>query len=186
MILRRILFLGLLILGCESSQPLLGDVHYHADFKVYIHGQVLDFAQDRFMSTEEHALSNFTHLHDGDGEMIHKHMSGITLGDFFKSLGMEFTEDCLALDTGKRYCSEAENTLKMWVNGKANEEFGYYEFKDLDQILISYGNETEAELNIQRASVGDRACIYSELCPERGEPPEESSCLSSADCVAEP
>lgn len=176
--------LTLLLFACENSQPLLGDVHEHADFKVYLEGEAYDFAQDKYMSSDEHKLSNFTHLHDGDGELIHKHMSTITLGDFFESLGMQFTAECFKLDGGSFYCNEGEKTLKMFVNGEHNNEFGDYELSDLDQILISYGDETDEEIQTQIASVGDRACIQSETCPERGAPSDESSCLSSGDCTA--
>ena len=176
--------LTLLLFACEKSQPLLGDVHEHADFKVYLDGVVYDFAQDKYMSTDEHKLSNFTHLHDGDGEIIHKHMSTITLGDFFESLGMQFTDDCFTLEDGTAYCNNDENTLKIFVNGKKNRDFADYELSDLDQILITYGNETDEEIQAQLDSVGDRACIQSEVCPERGKPSDESSCLSSGDCTA--
>jgi len=143
------------------------------------------------MSTDEHKLSNFTHLHDGDGEIIHKHMSTITLGDFFSSLGMWFGEECFILDAdlpssdgGTEYCNDGEKTLKMYVNGQPNHEFGDYELSDLDRILITYGDETDEEIQSQIDSVGDRACIQSETCPERGAPSDESSCLSSGDCEA--
>ncbi|MEK9159917.1 MAG: hypothetical protein AAB383_04270 [Patescibacteria group bacterium] len=175
--------LSLLLFACEKPQPLLGDVHEHADFKVYLNGEVHDFAQDKYMSTAEHKLSHFTHLHDGDGEIIHKHMSTITLGDFFESLGMKFTEECFNLEGGVSYCTNDENTLKMFVNGKENHDFDDYELSDLDQILITYGNQTGAEIQGQIDSVGDRACIQSALCPERGEPSDESTCLTGEDCV---
>lgn len=188
-------FLTLLLFACETPQPLLGDVHEHADFKVYLDGQVYDFAQNKYMSTDEHKLSNFTHLHDGDGELIHKHMSTITLGDLFESLGMSFGEylgeDCFVLDAdlpssdgGTAYCNDGEKTLKMYVNGKENDKLGDYELSDLDQILITYGDENDDEIQAQIDSVGDRACIQSEVCPERGKPSDESSCLSSGDCEA--
>lgn len=177
-------FLTLLLFACETPQPLLGDVHEHADFKVYLNGEAYDFAQDKYMSTDEHKLSNFTHLHDGDGELIHKHMSTITLGDFFESLGMKFTEECFTLEDGTAYCNEDEKILKIFVNGEKNRDFDDYELSDLDQILITYGDESDDEIQAQMDSVGDRACIQSEVCPERGEPSDESGCLSSGDCEA--
>lgn len=174
--------LTLFLLACEPEQPLLGDVHEHADFKVYLNGDVYDFSQDKYMSTPEHKLSNFTHLHDGEGEIIHKHMSTITLGDFFESLGMKFTAECFNLEEGVSYCNNSENTLKFFVNGKENRKFDDYELSDLDQILITYGSENDEEIQAQIDSVGDRACIQSAKCPERGEPSEESDCLTGEDC----
>ena len=40
-------------------------------------------------------------------------------------------------------------------------------------MLISYGSPHE-DVTAQIASVSDDSCIYSEVCPERGTPPEES------------
>ncbi len=186
--MKKLLFaLTFLLASCaETAEPILSDVHYHADFKVYLRGTAYDFAQEKYMSTDENKLSNFTHLHNMDGGVIHKHMSTVTLGDFFTSLSMELTNDCFTLDTGESYCDDEENKLTMWVNGEPNSDFENYLIQDLDRILVSYGHSTSTELEAQMASVGDNACIYSETCPERGPAPDESSCLSSEDCTAEP
>lgn len=181
--LKLFFVLSLLLFACEKPEPILGDVHEHADFKVYLNGEAYDFAQDKYMSTDSHKLSNFTHLHGGDGEIIHKHMSTITLADFFQSLGMQFNEECFVTDDFTSYCNDKTNTLKFYVNGKRNGEFGEYELSDLDQILISYGDDSSEEIEAQLASVSDRACIQSEKCPERGSPTDESDCSASDDCV---
>ncbi len=187
--MKRGLILLLLLSGCtfssEDAQPLLGDVHEHADFKVYLNGEAYDFAEDKYMSTEEAPLNPFTHVHDGEGEVIHKHMSGVTLGSFFESLGMEFTADCFMLDSGESYCTDSTHTLQFFVNGAENAEFADYEFHDADRLLITYGAPTPEQLQSELDSVSDRACIFSETCPERGSPPDESSCTGSGtDCIA--
>ncbi len=192
--LRRLL-LVLVVLGMAFSlyshfkpeaQPLVGDVHVHADFKVYLNGSAYDIAQEKYMSEENSPLSPFTHLHDMDGGIIHKHMSGITLGDFFESLGMELTDTCFILDDGSSYCQNDTTTLSMYVNGRMTKKFDQYEISDLDRILITYGEASEEELQAQLSSVGDRACIYSETCPERGSPPDESTCTGSEDLCSAP
>ena len=162
-----------------EDERLVGDVHMHADFKVILHGEAYNFTQEKYMSTEARPLSPFTHLHDMVGEVIHKHMSGITLGDFFESLGMSFTKTCFTLDDGTAYCNDETNSLKLFVNDKLNTKFDQYELEDLDRILITYGSESEEELEVQLKTVSDAACIYSETCPERGSPPPESSCTGS-------
>ena len=43
--------------------------------------------------------------------------------------------------------------LKLFVNGKENNEFENYVFKKLDKILISYGNDSGEEINNQLASI---------------------------------
>lgn len=169
----------------QADSQLLGDVHEHADFKVYLLGEAHDFAQDKYMSSKDDIQSNFVHLHDGDGEVVHKHLAGITLGTFFETLGMQFTSDCFTLDDGQAFCNDEENRLRLYVNGKRNFRYGDYEFFDLDQILITYGSEDKAAIAEQLASLTDKACIQSGSCPERGAPSDESSCLTGSECIPE-
>lgn len=149
-------------------------VHEHADIKVYLDNKILDLGQDQYQSTDEKSLDADTHLHDGNGNNIHKHRTKKTLGDLFTSMGIQFTDTCFILETGEKYCNQGEKTLKLFVNGKENTLFGNYELTDLDRILISFGKDTPEEIISQQESVTDQACMYSEKCPERGKPPTES------------
>lgn len=162
-----------------------GDEHSHADFKIYVDGKALNFSQEKYMSGNLSGRridrSPFTHLHDMDGNVIHKHMSGITLGTFISSLNMSFNSTCFSLDNGASYCNSGNATLKMFVqhsgrNWQQNHEYEKYSFSDLDRILITYGTASPADLQSQMDSVTDEACIPSGKCPERGLPKEESSC----------
>lgn len=166
-----------------SGQELGEKVHEHADLKVYINNKSLDLTQAKYQSTEEKELDPDTHLHDGNGNVVHKHRKGVTLGYFFKTLKIDFSKDCLVMDTGERYCNNETNELKFLVNGKSSDSFGSYEFSDLDKILISYGPKAEV-LSSQINSISDDACLYSEKCPERGKPPTEN-CVGGlgTDCI---
>lgn len=148
--------------------------HTHVDFAVYLDGEKYDFVQEKFMSMEGNEKNPYTHLHDMDGNVIHFHAEGVSLNDFFQSIGMRLTQNCFRTETGQNYCNTTEKTLKMFVNGNQNNAFGTYIPNDLDRILISYGDETPNELQEQLDSVTDNACYYSEKCPERGIPPLES------------
>lgn len=174
------------ISACQNQQkslPLLGDVHEHTDFKVYLNGTPLNFAKQKYMSAKDRVIDNFMHLHDLDGQLIHQHMSTTTLKDFFASLNMSFTADCFVTDNNAQYCNNGDSTIKMYVNGVKNEQFEDYDFNDLDRILITYGNEDAETIQKQIESVSDKACIQSLKCPERGKPNDEATCLSGSDCV---
>lgn len=155
-----------------DAKPLGAKVHEHADFAVYLEGQKFDFKPAKYQSSETNPLDPDAHLHDGNGEITHKHRKGITLGYFFGTIGMKFDGQCFATDDGKQYCNSGAKTLKMFVNGKENTQFGSYEFTDLDKILITYGDQTGVADQI--SSIGDDACLYSEKCPERGKAPTEN------------
>ena len=163
---------------------IVGDVHHHADFALYINGEQYDFAQEKYMSTENKSLSNFAHFHDMNGKVIHKHAERVTLGFFLETLGLKLNDTCLMLDDGTSYCNEGNTELKMYVDGKHNDEFAEYEIQDEDKILLSYGHESEQELQEQVRSVTDEACIYSLTCPEKGTPPEEATCVGET-CTVE-
>lgn len=156
-----------------DEKPLGEKVHEHADFKVYLSGKAIDFTQSKYQSSDDNPLDPEAHLHDGNGDVTHKHRKGVTLNYFFKSIKMRLDKNCFMTDDGKKYCNDDRNELKFIVNGKANNEFGSYEFSDLDKIVISYGPKGE-DISKQIESLTDDACMYSEKCPERGKPPTEN------------
>ena len=129
--------------------------HYHTDFKVYVNGKELNFNQEQFF-----VKSRFIHIENdvqGDtGKVLHMHTTGVPLWIFFDSIGMKFEADCFTLDTGIKYCNNAEKSLKFYVNGKENNEFGDYVFNEGDKILISYGDRSE-DISSQLDSVTDNA-----------------------------
>ena len=161
----------------------LGGVHEHANFAVYVDGAAFNFSQQKFMSNGSIKLSRFVHLHGLDGGTIHKHSTGVRLHHFFESIGMSFNSSCISLGDGQQFCSRNGKSLKMIVNGATSLEFGAYEFHDLDRVLISYGAAGNAELKAQMGSVPDNACIPSGKCPERGTPAEESNCGADDNCT---
>lgn len=162
------------ILKSPITQSPAAKYHAHADFKVYIDGKAIDFSVAKYQSVEGKELNSDVHLHDNKGNLIHLHKQGIKLGEFFKSLQMQLTGTCLVVDTGEKYCSSGNSTLKMFVNGKPNTKFSEYVPEDLDRILITYGADSEQNIQTQINSVTDMACIYSLKCPQRGKPPTEN------------
>ena len=48
-------------------------------------------------------------------------------------MGKTFSKDCIF-----EYCSGADGTVKMFVNGKENTEFENYLINDKDKIEIRY------------------------------------------------
>ncbi len=125
----------------------LGSTHIHADFKMYVSGNLIDFSSDRYQ-----LRNKFVHLEDGNGNAIHIHTTGITLEKFFNTLGIKIDKDCILFD--KEYCSNGNNKLRYYINGGQISDINYL-IKDNDQILISYGNYNEEELKKQIKSVED-------------------------------
>jgi len=139
----------------------LGSTHIHADFKVYINGEEIKVYQEKNLEKNK-----FTHMHPGKDEedVIHVHATGVTLKQFFNTLNIKLSRNCIILEDGKEFCSIKSKTLKYYVNNKLNDEAPDYEINDLDKILISYGDESQAEVQKQLASIGNKACIQSKKC----------------------
>lgn len=163
--------------------------HTHADFLVVLDGEPLDFTGDEFQtgaSTEDHTrdpnlspMRQFLHLHDGIGHVVHRHKPGLTLGDFFDSINVGFTENCivytLPLAEDLR-CSD--NPWRMVVNGQERPFSVNYDFADGDKILITTA-VGDAPVAAEWKAMTDDACRYSKTCPWRGAPPAEN-------CIADP
>lgn len=169
--------------------------HTHADFAVWLDGNQIDFSVEKYMSkaltpAEEEALAHETgsetlpspaglrkylHLHDGNGHVIHRHKPGLTLGDFFWSLGIS----CRGTDL---HYNGANYFAGLYVNGKqvGDDDVGCnYNFHDGDHLLITNAMNDPKEIQRELSVMTDDACRYSLTCPGRGKPPTES-------CIADP
>lgn len=138
------------ILKAPLPSPAEEGFHAHFDIKIYQAGKLIDLAQDEYQSKDE-----FIHLHDKNGNVVHIHKEGETLGNLFTSLKLTFGD-----------------TTRLYVNGATNQEFANYVPQDLDRILVT--DATGDILLKQFGLVTDLGCIYSEKCPERGKPPAEN------------
>ena len=133
----------------------LKSTHIHADVKVYINGQPIDFSQKKYQIT-----TSYIHFEDGLGDVIHVHATGMTTLHLLKSVGMDLRNHCLIFEDNN-YCSDAKKEIKFFVNGKESNDLLNDVMKDLDKILVSYGSENNAEVQKQMDSVTNLAQKYS-------------------------
>ena len=133
----------------------LRSAHNHADVKVYINGKAVDFSQSKYQ-----LAARFIHFEEGIGDVIHTHATSLTMGHLFKSLGADFDSNCLAFEETD-YCNGGNAKLRFYANGKLSNEFDNYIIKDLDKILVSYGTESEEEIQKQLNSITNLAAKYS-------------------------
>lgn len=178
--------------------------HTHADFAVWVNGQKLDFAKQIYMSEEYHEgedlvplaneLRKYLHLHDGIGHVLHRHKPGLTIGEFFASLGLPMTGICLTLDDvqyttldkgwkesfgiTKELCANGKFRWTMALNDLVVPMNPGYVPNDLDKIMLSYG-ASDTAWQEEWKEMSDDSCLYSKTCPGRGKPPTEN-------CIADP
>lgn len=131
----------------ESGMPdvppgsILRDAHEHASILVRIFGNKFDFS-----STQFQLMSPWIHFEGSNGNTIHRHSNGITLGYLFDTLYLGLSQDCFVFHDKREFCTNDDNTLKFYINGEKVQDIRDYEIFENDKILISYGPETPEEI----------------------------------------
>jgi hypothetical protein len=150
----------LFLYGCgtpKNSFGPLGSAHIHTDIKVYVLGNPIDFSLPKYQLQDK-----AVHFEDGDGDVVHIHATGITLGYIFKTLRMGIDDQCLTLDTGRKHCNNGNAELKVFVKsiGTNWEQIAYpadYIIQGMDKILVNYGSEDEEGIKKLMESVTSKA-----------------------------
>lgn len=132
----------------SGSTGTLGDEHEHAAMNVIIFGDKFDF------STNTYQVKNmYIHFENHNGETIHRHASGVTMGFLFETLNIGFTDKCFIFPDKREFCTNNDYSLKLYVNHLKVPSLSNYVLQDDDRILISYGNENSMQIKAQLASV---------------------------------
>src|SRR3989344_3513182 len=89
-------------MASDAKIGVLGTQHIHADFKVYMNGKSLNFADNRY-----YMKSSFMHLDnqqnkDDAGGLLHMHATGVPLWVFLNSIGMDFNKDCITKENKEK------------------------------------------------------------------------------------
>ncbi len=122
-------------------------VDYRASFAVYTDGIFRVFTSPKY-----HNLSQDVFItSESPNIVVVKKRS--TWGDFFDTLPMELSRECLETGDGQRYCTAGANSLKFYLNAKRNDNLLDEEIRDGDRALISFGDEEETEIKIQLKSI---------------------------------
>ncbi len=196
--------IALIIFACTaiySRQPRANPDpnHTHADFAIWINGQMADFTDQKYQSeaydpesgnqVRVDPMRKYLHLHDGNGHVLHRHKPGLTFGEFLESLGIVISKSGLNLCMeipGKQNECENEALHINWVmivNGERKPFFDIaYDFNDGDKILIELPQTDAEDIPMVWEHWGlmtDDACMFSKTCPWRGAPPTEN-CLADA------
>ncbi|MFN7160982.1 MAG: hypothetical protein ACK4NC_05265 [Candidatus Gracilibacteria bacterium] len=144
--------------------------HLHSDIALWINGEKFNLGNGKYISSEESTLSNYAHIHDSQGSVLHVHATGVTYGYALETLGITFDEKCLILDQEKKsYCAkDSDGThLSFYLNSKKVENIRERVINDLDKLSIIFGPEEEPLQQEIHKEITDNACLYSEKCTDR-------------------
>ncbi|MBI1978682.1 MAG: hypothetical protein HYS62_01315 [Candidatus Aenigmarchaeota archaeon] len=135
----------------------IGSTHIHADFAVFLDSEEITPLPEQYF-----VASPYVHVETGAGAgtVIHIHATDVPLKMFFNSLGMKFNSECFEAGQDNKYCNYGDTTLKMFVKHanstwEQNFEYEKYISQDLDKILITYGSDTDEEIQLQQNNVTD-------------------------------
>ena len=127
-----------------------GSSHAHAALTVFVKGDQLNFGLPQFQ-----LQSKYVHFEDHNSYLIHRHATNVPLEMLFTSFGLKVTSECIGLynESGginyEKHCTDSENSMSFFVNGKQISDITEYEVKHNDRILISFGNSESIEKELK-------------------------------------
>lgn len=118
--------LGVLTLfGIRFTTYKSDDVHFHANFALYINGTKDDFKNFSFYkevaACDVHNIDDVearVHMHDNNPGLIHVHAHGVSWGAFFSNLGYTLGNKAVTTDAGTYIDGQDGNSLKFLLNGE--------------------------------------------------------------------
>ena len=135
-------------MGAPNNAGRLGDEHEHASLLVRIFGDKFDFSLPNYQ-----IKSSWIHFEDQDGDTVLRHSSGVELEFLFNSLNIGLSERCFIFADGRQFCTNDDYSLKYFINHEQVNDIRGYVIQEDDRILISYGDETEDEIEEQLAEL---------------------------------
>ncbi len=155
------------------------NVHYHANFALYINGQRDELKNFTFYEEVQSCGSDQVnnprtrvHLHDNINSVVHVHDAGATWSALFANLGYALGDQVLQTDSGTYVDAAESKQLTFWLNGEAVDGIANRTITSKDSLLISYGNEDQTTLQQQFDAIVKDAADYN----ERNDP---SSCTGT-------
>lgn len=143
--------------GAPPGAGTLGDEHEHISLLVRIFGDKFDFSTPAYQ-----IKSSWIHFEGADGNTVHRHASGVTMGYLFETLGIVLTDECFVFQSqqGERaFCTDEDYSLKFYINHERVDSIIDYVGQEDDRILISYGNETPEEIEEQLQELDNQQII---------------------------
>lgn len=154
------------------------NVHYHANFALYINGQRDQFDNFTFYeevqscgSDEVNNPATRVHMHDRINHVVHVHDAAATWGHFFANLGYTLGNDSLKTDGGM-LTDGSGGKLRFILNGQESGNITNTTIRSEDALLIDFGNDDDAALQSRYNQITRDAAEYN----KRNDP---SSCTGT-------
>jgi hypothetical protein len=159
-----------IILGIRFATYKPDDVHYHANFALYINGQRELFQGAQYYAETEMCAANTAitpvgraHMHDNVNNVVHVEDHAVTWGQFFTNIGWTLGPNFIQSPDNTMYVENGDQKLNVILNGQDYTDLGSmanYVIKDQDKLLVSYGTENGSMLMQQYNAIPSTAHKY--------------------------
>lgn len=116
----------------SSAQPSTKEVNIKANFAI-----ITDNITRSFKNPKYHNKSADVYIQENDPSIVYVKKLGVTWADFFNTLPMKLTNDCLVTGDGEKLC-QATGSLRFYLNDVEEANLLDQEIKDGNKILIKY------------------------------------------------
>lgn len=106
-----------------------------ATFSVETNGITRNFSDPKY-----HNQSSDVYIDASNPNLIHIRKEGITWGEFFNSLPMELSRECLITGDGEKFCDVKDGTLKLYLNGSEDPNFLQKEIIHDDHVIVRFNS----------------------------------------------
>ncbi len=158
------------ILGFRYVTYKPDNVHYHANFDVYINGQKEAFKSPSYYEEESAGSCNVdtvmvpeerAHMHDDTSDVVHVHDHAVTWGQFFANLHW-VVNDALIKTPSNLYLVDDTHKITFTVNGQKIQDISNQVIGDRDRLLVDFGDTSDATIQKEIKAVPATAVKYDE------------------------
>jgi hypothetical protein len=159
-----------IILGIRFFTYKVVNVHYHANFALYINGQKEDFKGAQYYTEVQMCVAKNVvtpamraHMHDNVNNVIHVEDHAVTWGDFFSNIGWTMGPTSMISPDGTVYSENGNNKLNLLLNNQDYTDFGGLSntvIQDQNKLLVSFGSEAQTTLETQYKAIPSTASQY--------------------------
>jgi hypothetical protein len=158
---------ALVVLGIRFITYKPEQIHYHANFAVYLNGKREQFKSPMYYEEVSGSCAlgkdikpaQRVHLHDEVADVVHVHDHAVTWGDLFMNLHWAVGPDFIRTPDGIFVAADSKKITYV-VNGQEIDDISTEIIKDEDRLLVDFGDTNKATIDKEFKSVPATAHKY--------------------------
>lgn len=142
------------------------EVHYHANFAVYVDGKRDSFESQTFYEEVASCSDSYNnpkgraHMHDLISHVVHVHDDAVTWGQFFENISYGLTRESFTNDDGTFIDGQNGKKLTFILNGNTIGNAANKVIQTEDVLLVDYSASSESEIATRYEQITKDAAEY--------------------------